>query len=396
MSSVRKSFVGILLFAFVLVGFNAVALAQAPEVNVKIGILGPFTGGAASVGTEQLNWAKLAVEDFNAATGWSVELVEGDTALDPATAITVAESFIADSDIYGLVGPAGSQEVEAIASNLKEARLVHISSSATRTSLTQSGYDTFFRVVPTDAAQGPTDGAFIANELKATQLFVIDDQTSYSSGLVDETSTAFEAAGGTVVGRDSVKQDDTDFSTLVTKIKASNAEVIFFPGQIASQGALLATQLQEQGVTAILFGGDSFISVDDFILGAAGATEGAYVSGFAPDIHNLESQADLVARYTEKYGEFGTYGPAAYAATTVVLEAIQRAYEAGNLSREAVRDEVANTDQTLSVLGTPLSFDENGDVKNAAFYIFQVKDNQFQYIPTVTSAEATAEATPAS
>jgi ABC-type branched-subunit amino acid transport system substrate-binding protein len=113
MSTARKTMMLVLL-AFVFVAFSAVVVAQsdAPDVPVKIGVMGPLTGPAASIGQEQLNWAKLAVADFNAASGWNVELVEGDTQLDPAIAVTVAESLIADPDIYGVIGPAGSQEVE--------------------------------------------------------------------------------------------------------------------------------------------------------------------------------------------------------------------------------------------------------------------------------------------
>jgi len=391
----RKSLAGILALAVVPMAFNSVVFAQAaPTVKVKIGIMAPITGPAASIGNEQLNWAKMAVDDFNAANeGWAVEAVESDTELDAAKAVTAAESLIADADIYGVVGPAGSQEVEATGPKFKEARLTTISGSATRPSLTTSGNDTFFRVVPTDDAQGPTDGNYIANELGATKLFIIDDQTSYATGLADAASTAFEAAGGTIVGRESVKQDDQDFSTIVTKAASAGAEVIFFPGQIASQGALLAKAIVEQGADITVFGADGFQSVDDFIKGSAGAAEGAYVSAFAPDIHKLESSADAVKRYTEKYGEFGTFGPPTYAATTVLLEAIKRASDAGNLTREAVRDEVAKTDQATSVLGNAIAFDENGDVKNAAFYIFQVKGDNFELIPTAPSMEATEEAT---
>ena len=391
MSIARKTMMLVLL-ALVLVAFNAVVVAQ--DTPIKVAIMGPFTGPAASIGTEQLNWAKLAVADFNAATGWNVELVEGDTQLDPAIAVTVAESLIADADIYGVVGPAGSQEVEAVQTMLQDVQLVHVANSATRPSLSTTGFDTFFRVVPTDAVQGPTVANFIANELGVTSLYVIDDQTSYSVGLADEASAEFEAAGGTIAGRESVTQDDVDFSSLVTVIGSSGAGAIFFPGQIASQGALLARQMQEQGVTAILFGADGFQSVDDFIAGAAGATEGAYVSAFAPDIHELESSADVVARFTEEYGEFGTFGPPSYAATMVILEAIQRASDAGDLSREAVRAEVANTNIEQSVMGGPLAFDENGDVLNAAFYIFQVQGDNFVYIPVESEeAMATPEAT---
>ena len=386
MATTRKAFVVLLLLA--LVALSSVAFAQdAPEGAVKVAIMGPFTGPAASIGTEQLNWARLAVSDFNEATGWSVELVEGDTQLDPAIAVTVAESIIADADIYGVVGPAGSQEFEAVGQQFADASLVQVANSATRPSLSENGWATFFRVIPTDADQGPTVGNFLANELGVTSLYVLDDQTSYAVGLADEAIAAFEAAGGKIAGRDSVTQDDNDFSTLITVIGASGAQAVFFPGQIASQGALFAQQVQEQGLDLILFGADGFQSQSDFIDGAAGATEGAYVSAFAPDIHNLESSADVVARFGEEYGEFGTFGPPSYAGMMAILEAIQRAHEAGDLSREAVAAEMMNTDVAVSVLGTPIAFDENGDVVGAQFYIFQVQDGAFVYLPPAAEEE---------
>lgn len=398
MSKFRKLTVTLLVFSLVLVAFNSLVFAQssAPTVPVKIGIMAPITGDAASIGTEQLNWTQLAVDDFNAKTGWNVELVQGDTQLDPAIAVTVAQSLISDADIYGVVGPAGSQEVENTEQAFKDARLVHVSGSATRPSLTTTGFDTFFRTVPTDAVQGPTDGNFIYNVLGATKLYVIDDKTSYSVGLADEASKAFEAAGGTIVGREEVKQKDQDFSTIATKIGASGATVVFFPGQIATQGADLAKAFQEQNLSITVFGGDGFLNVTDFITGAAGANEGAYVSNFAPDIRGVESSADVVKEYTDQYNaDFTAFGPPSYAAATVILEAIQRASDAGTLTREAVRDEVAKTDQALSILGTPLSFDENGDVKGAQFYIYQVKGDNFVSVPNpaAETPEATPEAT---
>lgn len=399
MFNFRKSLVGVLALAAMPMALNAVVFAQ-PDVPVKIGVMAPITGPAASIGTEQLNWAKLAVADFNAATGWNVELVEGDTQLDPAVAVTVAESLIADADIYGVVGPAGSQEVEGTQPAFKEAGLVHISGSATRPSLTATGFETFFRTVPNDDAQGPVVAAFIINVIQSKSAFLIDDKTSYSVSLADIAGAALEAAG-IPTERDAVNQDDTDFSALVTKIKAAGSEVVFFPGQIASQGALLAQQLQEQGVQTVLFGADGFFSIDDFIKGAAGATEGAYASAFAKDINSVESSADIVARYTEQYGSFGTFGPPTYAATIVLLEAIQRASEAGDLSRASVLAEVAKTDQAVSVLGDPLSFDENGDVVGAQEYIFQVQGDSFVQVSSsaelgVGVEEPAPEATPGS
>lgn len=352
--------------------------AAAPEDTVTLAVMGPFTGAAASIGQEQLNFAQLAVDNFNEETGWDVELFEADTELDASRAVTVAEGIISDSTVYGVVGPAGSQEVEAVGGMYTDADMAFVSPSATATELSESGFDTFFRVVPTDDLQGPTIGDYIIEELGASSVFIIDDQTSYSVGLADQIEDAVTSGGGEVVGRESVTQDLSDFSSLATTIGSSGAEVVAFPGQIASQGAVLARALQDQGIEATLFGGDGFFSVADFIEAAGGATEGAYVSSFAPDITGIPESEDIASQYQEQYGDFGTFGPPTYLSARVVLEAMMRAFEAdGELSRAAVVEEVAATDMAQTILGGPLTFEDDGDVEGAQFFIFQVQDGEF-------------------
>lgn len=352
--------------------------ASVPEGPVTLAVMGPFTGAAASIGQEQLNFARLAVQSFNEETGWDVQLFEGDTELDAALALTVAAGIIADASVYGVVGPAGSQEVEAIGEDYTEADLAFVSPSATGTDLSASGFGAFFRVVPTDDVQGPTIGNYIQDELGASSVFVIDDQSSYSVGLADQISTAVTEGGGEIAGRESVTQDLSDFSSLATLIGSSGAEVVAFPGQIASQGAVLARALLDQGVEATIFGGDGFFSEADFIEAAGGATEGAYVSSFAPDITGIAGAEEVAAQFQEEYGDFGTFGPPTYVSAQVVLEAMLRSFEAnGELARSGVLEEVAATDLESTILGGPLSFEDDGDVVGAQFYIFQVEDGQF-------------------
>src|SRR6266487_3962324 len=118
---------------------------------------------------------------LNKANGTTYELVEGDTQLDPAKATDVAQRFAADSDIYVIVGPAGSQEVLAVAPVLGKVNMPMISPSATRTDLTEQNFKNFFRVVPRDDVQGTTDATFMVDQLKAKKVCVIDSLTAYST-----------------------------------------------------------------------------------------------------------------------------------------------------------------------------------------------------------------------
>src|SRR6266545_3413721 len=135
---------------------------QAASCKGSVGVMGPFTGDAASVGQEQLNWAKFSLERFNTENKTSYAMVEGDTQLDLAQASTVAQQFLSNGAILGFV-----------------------SGSATRTTLTDGSRPTFFRVVSRDDVQGPQDAKYMIDNLNAKKVMIIDDQTSYSTGLAD-------------------------------------------------------------------------------------------------------------------------------------------------------------------------------------------------------------------
>lgn len=342
---------------------------EAVDCSGSIGIMGPFTGDVAAIGQEQLNWAKFAVDTFNEERGTSFELVEGDTQLDPAQASTVAPQFVDNDAIFAVVGPAGSQEVEAVGSIYGDAGMAFISPSATATNLTED-FETFYRVVPTDADQGPTDATYMVEELGAQNVLIIDDQSSYSTGLADSTTEALEEGGATVT-RESVSQDQTDFSSLVSAV-SDDTDVVFLPWQVAANAQLFGNQLAEQGKDVVIFGSDGLFSPDDF------KVAGSYVSSFAPDITGLDDPAiqDMVAAFEDEYGDFGTFGPPVFAATTVVMEAATAVCEGGEEpTREAVLEQMDQTDLSESILGQPISFTENGDIEDAKFFIFQVQDD---------------------
>ncbi|HSK17247.1 MAG TPA: branched-chain amino acid ABC transporter substrate-binding protein [Gaiellaceae bacterium] len=339
------------------------------ECTASIGIMGPFTGDVAAIGQEQLNWAKFAVDQFNEMHGTTFTLVEGDTQLDPAQATTVAPQFVSNDDIVAVVGPAGSQEVEAVGQIYGDAGMAFISPSATATNLAPD-FETFFRVVPTDADQGPTDAAYMVDTLGAENVLVIDDQSSYSTGLADSTIAALEESGVTV-SRESVSQDQTDFSALASGV-SDDTDVVFLPWQVAANAQLFGNQLAEQGKDAVIFGSDGLFSPDDFSIA------GSYVSSFAPDITGLDDPAvqELAAAFQEEYGDFGTFGPPTFAATTVVMEAATSICEGGEEpTREAMLEAMAATNLPESILGQPISFTEDGDIQDAVFFIFQVQDD---------------------
>ncbi len=259
------------------------------DCSGAIGIMAPITGDAGSIGTEQLNFAKFAVDRFNEENGTDFTLVEGDTQLDPAQASTVGTRFGSDDDILAIVGPAGSQEVEAVGPIFQREGLAFISGSATATSLTDGRFETFSRVVPNDDAQAPTIASYITDELDADSVVIIDDQTSYSRPLADGVQENLEDADVTV-SRESVNQDQTDFSSLVSGVP-DDADVVVLPWQIAANAQIFGQQLKEQGKDAVIVGSDGLFSPSDFTI------DGSFVSSFAPDITNIEESTELAEAF---------------------------------------------------------------------------------------------------
>jgi branched-chain amino acid transport system substrate-binding protein len=355
-----------------------VAPTAAANVEIKIAFYGPLTGGAAALGQEQLALARIAVTDFNKnMTGFHATMVEEDTDITADKAVPVCTKDAADPTIMGIVGPSGSGQVQACAKILEDAGLGHVSGSATNPALSTAGDKTFFRVIPNDDVQGQTDGNYIADKIAAKKVFILDDQESYGTNLSDTIEKILKAKNITTQ-RDSVKQTDQDFSALVTKIKAFGPDVVFFAGQIPSQGALLAKGMKDQGMTVPVFGGDGFHSQKDYIDGAGGANEGSYASVFFPDISAKPEAAGMVAEANTAFPTWGGFGAATYVATTVLLDAAASASKAGALNRAGVVAAIAKTDTT--VVGYPVKFDATGEVAGASFVIDQVKSGKFSQV----------------
>ena len=360
-------------FALATLLFLGTAAAQ----NIKVAFMGPLTGGAASIGQEALGFTKVVIDAFNERTGMNVELVEGDTEINPDVGRVVAERLAADSDVYAVVGPMGSQVCEATQPIFEDAGLAGITQSCTRTDLTEGGASTFFRPIPNDADQSQTIVDFWLNDLNVESAFLLDDQSSYAVGLNDEIEDLLRDAGVTTIERASIPQDATDFSSIATAAIASGADVVFFPNQISSQGAGLAVALEQQGFDNTLFMPDGGFSLE-WVDIAGEAAEGAYVTFFAPDPNQVEAMQPYNEAYQAEFSEnFGAFGGASALATFVALDAIESCAE--DVSRECV----VNALQTMNLetpLGVPVSFDENNQAENSRFFLFQVNDGAFELI----------------
>jgi branched-chain amino acid transport system substrate-binding protein len=342
----------------------------------SVGFEGPITGPVAPLGTEQLHFAELAVAMDNTANNTKITLVQGDTQLNPAMAVTVTQQFTSNANIVAVAGPAGSQEVEAVGGLMDRAGMAFISGSATAVALTTGKYPTFFRVVSKDSVQGPQDANYIVKTLKPKALMIVDDQEAYSTGLVSAMTPVFQAAG-IKVDHESVSQKVTDFSSLVAKVTPADT-VVVLPWQVAANAQQFGRDLAQEHKTAVIFGTDGLFSPGTFTI------NGSYVSSFGPDITAIPADASIAQAAQAKYGSFGTFGPPLFAATHVIDEAIASVCKAGQTpSRANVLAAIKTTSEPTTILGQPISFDSSGDLVNGKFFLFKITPaGKYQLIPS--------------
>jgi len=351
------------------------AAAAVPCNKAKLAIMAPLTGDAGFLGVEQLSWAKYAVQVLNKQLGTTFGLYQGDTQLDPALASTLAQKYVADPKTMAIIGPSTSGAVVATGPTLSAANLAAISPSATRVSLTigtQTVGKHFYRVVPHDGIQGPSDAEYMIKYLHAKKVTIIDDQETYSTGLAD-AAQAYLKAHGVAVDRQSVSQSVTDFSAIVTKI-SSDTDVVFIPWQQPPEAQTFAQQMAEQGKKAHVFGSDGTNDPSKFHFA------GAYVSNFAPDITGIPADKALIAGWLalNPGQKVGSFGPPTYGATQIAMLAMKAACDAngGKITRAQVLAQVPKVRVKQWILGGSWGgFSSTHDPVGAKFYIFQIESN---------------------
>jgi branched-chain amino acid transport system substrate-binding protein len=339
-----------------------IAPAYAATCSGAISVMAPITGPVAFIGTEQLHFAQLAVSDYNAAHGSNYTIHQDDTQLDAGQASTVAPSIVASSDIVGVAGPAGGL--------MSNNNIALVSPSATRTSLTSGLLTSFYRPIPNDGLQGPGDATYMAKTLKAKQVFIIEEKTAYGTGLAKEVAKTLKALKVKVTDVP-VNEKNADYASIVTRV-SKTTNFVFVTFQDAAKSEQVAQELKKQGKKAIVFGSDGSDQ-------PSFKTAGSYISAFAPDVTNLPVAAAVLGEYTKGgYGKWTTFGPPAYVAAQVIVEAAGRACAAGKsvsdikAYRAATLDEVRKTNISKTIMGSSLKFTANGDVAGGRFYIFRI------------------------
>ena len=372
------------IVAAAVVMFGGAAYAQ--DMIVKIGHVAPTSGGIAHLGKDNENGARMAIDELNA-KGTTIggkkvkfEMLAEDDAGDPKQGTAVAQKLV-DSKVNGVVGHLNSGTSIPASKIYSDAGIPQISPSATNPKFTRQGFKTTFRVVADDVHLGGTLGRYAVKEMKGKSIAVIDDRTAYGQGVAEEFTKAVKAAGGSIAETQFTTDKATDFSAILTQIKAKKPDVIFFGGMDAVAGPMIR-QMKQLGINAKFMGGDGICSGELPKLAGGAMADGQVVCAEAGGVEGTQKvgMEEFYKKYKAKFGiDVQVYAPYVYDSVNVMVAAMVKA---GSADPKVYLPVLAKTEGFKGVTGT-ISFDEKGDVKNGALTLFTYKGEKRDQIAVV-------------
>lgn len=350
-------------------GLLAPAHGQPPQI-VRIGFASPLTGPQAHYGQDNLNGARMAIEELNARNPRiggrpaRFELVAEDDHADPRTGTIVAQRLV-DAGIRGMAGHFNSGVSIPASKIYSDAGIPQLSVS-TAVRYTRQGYRTTFRMMADDGQQGAALGRYATESLKLKRLAIVDDRTAYGQGLADAFAAAAKAAGGQVVKREYTTDKEFDFRAILVSIRSASPGAIFFAGYDAQAGPL-ARQMRELGIRVPLLGGETINTVK-FIELAGPAAEGHIASTPGAALSRRPPGKAFADQYRRRHKqEIGLYAPYFYDAVMVLASAMQQAGSSDPAKVLPALRAIKHPGVTADI-----EFDANGNLKHGSLSIFRV------------------------
>ena len=362
----------------------AIALAVAGSASaqqvVKIGHVSPTSGPVAHLGKDMENAARMAVEELNAkgivigGQKVSFQLVAEDDASDPKQGTAVAQKLV-DARVKGVIGHLNSGTSIPASKIYNDAGIPQISPATTAPQYTRQRFPGTFRVVADDSKLGGTLAKYAVDTLKVKNIAVIDDRTTYGQGVATEFIKGAKGPGVKIVGKEFTSATATDYTAILTSIRAKKPDLIFFGGMDAVGGPMLK-QMKNLGITARFMGGDG-VCTDALgrLAGDAVGAEGKVICAEAGGVTGAaqeKTMSDFRARFKQKTGQdVQLYAPYVYDAVMVMTAAMQKA---GSAEPSKYLPELKKI-QYKGVTGD-IRFDAKGDIENGALTLFTYKDGK--------------------
>lgn len=342
--------------------------AAAQDKTLKIAVGGPLTGANAAFGAQIKNGAEQAIEDINAAggiLGRKIAIVFGDDVSDPKQGVSVANKFAGDGATF-VIGHFNSGVSIPASDVYAENGMLQVTPASTNPTFTERKMWNVFRTCGRDDQQGTVAGNYIAEKLAGKKVAVVHDKTTYGKGLADETKKAMNAKGVTEVLYEGVNTGEKDFSALISKIKASGADIVYWGG-LHTEGGLIVRQMRDAGVKAVLMGADG-IATDEFAAVAGPGAEGTLMT-FAPDPQKRPEAAPVLAKFAARKFKPESYTLYSYAAAEIIKQAAEKA---GSLDPKKVA-EVMHSGQPFKTVIGDIAYDKKGDITRLDYVMYTWK-----------------------
>lgn len=357
----------------------AACTSSAPtKGEVIVYVAGPLSGFQANTGQTVAGGVRLMAEQLNRSgglLGYKVKVISLDDEADSDVAVAVAEQIKEAVDrgdrVIGVIGHPNSGQTAAAMDIYKDLQLVVITPTASEVALTRQGYRNFFRVNAANDLQAKTGAEYLVNKLGAKKVAVLYNDDAYGIDLGKLVAQELAGLGATVPLTAQVAVEQNRFTDEVAKIKAAGVDAVYYAGYEV-ECPYLRADLRDAGLAGLTFMASDGCFLAATIDNADGAAEGMYVTGFAPSPKTAVDQAWVQAYQAVEYRNPDTYSVNGYSAMQVLAEGVKKA---GTLSAAKVADAIRALD-----VKTPLGavqFQDNGDLRAAQIYIFQVKDGQF-------------------
>lgn len=358
---------------YMIIALALLGCARQDENVIRIGAAGPMTGDQSKMGMDLKNAVELAVSEWNekgGVLGKKIVLLTGDDQADPKQAVSIANKFI-NQKATAVVGHWNSSCSIPASKYYHDANIVMVTPATTNPYLTLQNFSKVFRVCGTDDQQGRIAAEFVLKTVKPRKMAIIHDKTAYGQGLADY----FKKSLGDkvqVVYYGGIIQRDPDYKAVLTTIKEKSPDLFYFGG-IYPEAGRLVRQAKEIGMNIPMVTGDGVYD-PTFISIAGTAAEGTYVT-FGREPAGLASAKSFLEKYKARYGESGPYSIYAYDAANIILTAISRT---GSVEGAKIADYISKN--TFAGAFGDISFDKNGDVTQAPYVIWQVKEGKFRQV----------------
>ena len=346
--------------------------------TIRLGVNYELSGDVATYGLASLVGIEMAVKEINDAGGVGgkkLELFKYDNKSDPAEATSLAERLMSQDNVIAVMGPATSGGFKATIPVANANRVPVVSGSATADDVTWDGetlQEFAFRICFNDSFQGTIMARFAVNNKAAKTAVIIKDNSSdYSLGLTEAFTAEFTALGGTIVAEESFVAKETDFNTILTRLKGQSFDVIYLPGYYTEAG-LIIKQARELGMTQPVLGADGFDSPTLLELGGASALNDVFFTNHYSSIDRDENVVAFIDAFKEANGEEpNAFHALGYDLAKFVADAASRASE---LTGDGMQQAMASTKGFVGVTGTFDIDEHHNPVKSIV--VIGLKDGQ--------------------